>query len=297
MQPTSVAIIGAGLDLGAGRRGVDMGPSAIRYAGLVDRIRSLGLDVADLGDVGVAVPEAVEPGDEQARFLPEILRTCEQVADLVEENAGAGRLPLVLGGDHSVALGTLEGMARLRGAGGVLWVDAHADMNTPETSPTGNVHGMPLAAALGLGGPAFERPRWPRPAVVRAALVGVRSVDSGGERDLIRSVGVKVFTMADVDKMGVEHAIRESLEYLAGSRFVHLSLDMDSIDPEAAPGVGTPVRGGLSYREAHLAMELVAESGVDSLEVVEVNPILDRENETGKLAVELVASALGARIL
>jgi arginase len=297
VQPTSVAIIGAGLDLGAGRRGVDMGPSAIRYAGLVDRIRSLGLEVADLGDVGVAVPEAVEAGDEQARFLPEILRTCEHVADLVSDSVEAGRLPLVLGGDHSVALGTLEGMARVRGAGGVLWVDAHADMNTPETSPSGNVHGMPLAAALGLGGAMFERPGWPTPAVERAALVGVRSVDSGGERDLIRSAGVKVFTMADVDRMGVEHAIRESLEYLAGSRFVHLSLDMDSIDPEAAPGVGTPVRGGLSYREAHLAMELVAESGVDSLEVVEVNPILDRENETGKLAVELVASALGARIM
>src|SRR5439155_15673612 len=221
VQPTSFAILGAGLDLGAGRRGVDMGPSAIRYAGLFDRIRSLGLEVADLGDVGVAVPEAVEAGDEQARFLPEILRTCEHVADLVSECAAAGRLPLVLGGDHSVALGTLEGMARERGAGGVLWVDAHADMNTPETSPSGNVHGMPLAAALGLAGPLFERPGWPSPAVERAVLVGVRSVDSG-ERDLIRSAGVKAFTMADVDKMGVEHVMRESLAYLDGSRFVHL---------------------------------------------------------------------------
>jgi arginase len=187
-------------------------------------------------------------------------------------------------------------VARVRGAGGVIWVDAHADMNTPETSPTGNVHGMPLAAALGRAGPMFGRPRWPSPAVERAALIGVRSVDQG-ERELIHDAGVKVFTMADVDRVGVERAMSEALEYLDGSRFVHLSLDMDSIDPDAAPGVGTPVRGGLSYREAHLAMELVAESGIDSLEVVEVNPILDRENETGKLAVELVASALGARIL
>jgi arginase len=274
-----------------------MGPSAIRYAGLVDRIRSLGLEVSDLGDVGVAVPEAVAAGDERARFLPQILETCEHVAELVADAATEGRIPLVLGGDHSIALGSLAGMARVRGVGGVLWVDAHADMNTPETSPSGNVHGMPLAAALGLADSWFERPAWPIPAVERAALVGVRSVDVG-ERELIRSLGIKVFTMADIDKLGIEHVLRESLEYLAGSRFVHVSLDLDAVDPDAAPGVGTPVRGGLSYREAHLAMELIAESELmDSLDVVEVNPILDRENETGKLAVELVASALGARIL
>jgi arginase len=297
VEARTVAIIGAGLDLGAGRRGVDMGPSAIRYAGLADRIRSLGFGVVDLGDAGTAVPEAVAYGDERARFLPEILATCAHVADLVANATGAGQLPLVLGGDHSVALGTLGGMARAHGAGAVLWVDAHADMNTPETSPSGNVHGMPLAASLGLAGPRFEKVEWPVPSVKRAAIVGVRSVDRG-ERELLRTVGVKVFTMADVDKLGIEHVMRESLEHLAGAPFVHISLDLDAVDPEAAPGVGTPVRGGLSYREAHLAMELIAESEqADSMEVVEVNPILDRENETGKLAVELVASALGARIL
>ena len=297
MEDRSVAIIGAGLDLGAGRRGVDMGPSAIRYAGLADRIRSLGFEVHDLGDVGTAVPEAVAPGDERARFLPEILETCAHVADLVEEATSDGRLPLVLGGDHSVALGSLGGMASAHGPGTVLWIDAHADMNTPETSPSGNVHGMPLAAALGLGGSLFADVRFPLPAVDRAAIVAVRSVDQG-ERELLRSVGVKVFTMTDVDRLGIEPVVHESLAHLAGAPFVHISLDLDAIDPEAAPGVGTPVRGGLSYREAHLAMELVAESGLAaSMDVVEVNPILDRENETGKLAVELVASALGARIL
>jgi arginase len=297
VEARTVAIIGAGLDLGAGRRGVDMGPSAIRYAGLADRIRSLGFGVLDLGDVGTAVPEAVAYGDERARFLPQILATCAHVATLVAEATEAGRLPLVLGGDHSVALGTLGGMARAHGAGAVLWVDAHADMNRPDTSPSGNVHGMPLAASLGFGGPLFADVEWPVPSVERAAIVAVRSVDQG-ERELLRSVGVKVFTMTDVDRLGIEPVMRESLDHLAGSRFVHISLDLDAVDPEAAPGVGTPVRGGLSYREAHLAMELVAESGLaDSMEVVEVNPILDRENETGKLAVELVASALGARIL
>jgi arginase len=207
-------------------------------------------------------------------------------------------LPLVLGGDHSIALGTLGGLARLRGPGGVLWIDAHADLNRPETSPSGNVHGMALAAALGLGGERFDG-RWPLPAAeaARVALVGVRALDAG-ERELLGSLDARVYTMSDVDRLGVERAVRESLAHVAGPGFVHVSLDMDALDPDVAPGVGTPVRGGLSYREAHLALELVAESGLaDALEVVEVNPILDRENETGRLAVELVASALGARIL
>jgi arginase len=208
-------------------------------------------------------------------------------------------LPLVLGGDHSVALGTLGGLARAAGPGGVIWLDAHGDLNRPETSPTGNVHGMVLAAALGLGGRAFESDAWPIPAVEpsRVALVGVRSLDPS-EREVLHELGARIYTMSDVDRLGVERAIRESLEHVAGSGFVHVSLDMDVVDPEVAPGVGTPVRGGLSYREAHFALELVADSGLaGSLEVVEVNPILDRENATGRLAVELVASALGARIL
>ena len=208
-------------------------------------------------------------------------------------------LPLVLGGDHSVALGTLVGLAKRLGPGAVLWVDAHGDLNTPESSPTGNVHGMVLAAAMGLGGDAFAYDEWPLPAIepARVALVGVRSLDQG-EREMLRRLDARVFTMSEIDRIGIERAVRESLAHLAGASFVHVSLDMDVVDPAHAPGVGTPVRGGLSYREAHLAMELVAESGlVGSLEVVEVNPILDRENETAKLAVELVASALGARIL
>jgi arginase len=205
----------------------------------------------------------------------------------------------VLGGDHSVALGTLGGLARVRGPGGVLWLDAHGDLNRPETSPSGNVHGMPLAAAMGLAGPDFASDDYTLPAVDpgRVALVGVRSLDPG-ERELLAGLDARVFTMSDLDRIGVEAAIREALDHVAGAGFVHVSLDMDVVDPEVAPGVGTPVRGGLSYREAHLAMELVAEFGVaGSLEVVEVNPILDRENQTAKLAVELVASALGARIL
>jgi arginase len=233
------------------------------------------------------------------RYLPQIKATCERIAELVAGAVGDGHFPLVLGGDHSVALGTLGGLARASGPGGVLWLDAHGDLNRPETSPSGNVHGMPLAAALGLAGAAFESDVYPLPAVEpsRVALVGVRSLDPG-ERELLAELDARVFTMSDVDRVGVQAAMGEALEHVAGDGFVHLSLDMDVLDPEVAPGVGTPVRGGLSYREAHLAMELTAEAGiVGSLEVVEVNPILDRENETAKLAVELVASALGARIL
>jgi arginase len=293
-----VAIIGAGLDLGAGRRGVDMGPSAIRYAGLDERLRRIGRDVVDRGDVGVAVPEAVDLFDARARYLPQILETSAHVADLVEQVRKEGSVPLVLGGDHSIAMGTLGGMARAGGApGGVLWVDAHGDLNTPNTSSSGNVHGMPLAAALGHGGPLFEQAEFPLPSVERVAMVGLRDVDQP-EREVLRTLDGLIFTMSDLDKIGMETAIRESLEFLSGAPWVHLSFDMDAVDPEYAPGVGTPVRGGLSYREAHLALELLAESSLlDSLEIVEVNPILDRENETGKLAVELAASALGARIL
>jgi arginase len=292
-----VAVIGAGLDLGAGRRGVDMGPSAIRYAGLDTRIRELGRDVTDFGDVRGPVPEATEVGDTQARYLAPIMQACERVANLVARVDGEGFVPLVLGGDHSVAMGTLGGMAASRGPGAVLWIDAHGDLNRPGTSPSGNVHGMPLAAALGVAGEAFATDEFPLPAVTEAVLVGIRALDSG-ERALIRELGLHVYTMSELDERGVQACVREALEHLEGSAFVHVSLDLDAVDPMFAPGVGTPVRGGLSYREAHLALELVAQSGLlDSLDVVEVNPILDRENETGTLAVELVASALGARIL
>ena len=300
MTAKQVAIIGAALDLGSGRRGVDMGPSAIRYAGIEERLTGLGYTCLDWGNVETAVLEATTVDDERARYLPEIKAACEHVARLVEQALEQGQLPLVLGGDHSVALGTLGGLARSHGStGGVLWIDAHADLNTPATSPSGNVHGMPLAAALGMAGELFESDGWTLPAVTaeRVALVGVRSLDDG-ERRRIRDLGVKIYTMSDVDRIGIERAIRESLAHIRGPGFVHVSLDMDALDPEVAPGVGTPVRGGLSYREAHLALELVAESGLaGSIEVVEVNPILDRENATAQLAVELVASALGKTIL
>jgi len=293
-------VIGAPLDLGAGRRGVDMGPSAIRYAGLDKRLaEKLGVRVSDAGNVISPVVETTEMGDTNARYLRQILDLCDRLSALVAEAAGRGALPLILGGDHSVALGSLVGMAKVRGAGGVVWIDAHGDLNTPATSPSGNVHGMVLAAALGRAGDSFKRDGWPLPAVEagKLALVGVRSLDDG-ERELLGKLDAKVFTMSEIDRIGVEPCMREAIAHAAGAAFLHVSFDMDVVDPDYAPGVGTPVRGGLSYREAHLAMETVAESGlIDSMDVVEVNPILDRENATGQLAVELVASALGARIL
>lgn len=294
-----MAVIGAAIDLGQERRGVDMGPSAIRYAGLDERLTGLGYAVRDLGNVAAEVQEALELEDPRARFLPQIMRTCARLAELVATASRDGAIPLVLGGDHSVALGTLGGLAAHSGPGGLIWIDAHADANTPETSPSGNVHGMSLAAALGLAGEAFATEAWPLASVdpARVALIGVREVDPQ-EPVLLREAGVRVFTMSEVDRIGIERAVREALDRVAGPGFVHLSLDMDALDPEVAPGVGTPVRGGLTYREAHLALELVAESGlIGSLEVVEVNPILDRANTTALTAVELVASALGKRIL
>ena len=301
MPARTVAIIGAALDLGQGRRGVDMGPSALRYADLEERLVSLGYDVRDLGNVQTAEPEATAVHDETARYLPEILAACAQVAVLVREAVGAGSLPLVLGGDHSVALGTLGGLAVAHGRpGGVLWLDAHGDLNVPATSPTGNVHGMPLAAALGLASDRFASDVWTLPAVDerRVAIVGARSFDPA-ERELLRGhAGIRVFTMSEIDRIGIERAMHEALDHVSGPGFVHVSFDPDVLDPEVAPGVGTPVPGGLTYREAHLALELVSESGyAGSLEVVEVNPILDRENLTARTAVELLASALGKTII
>ena len=295
---SKIAILGAPLDLGAARRGVDMGPSAMRYAGLEEHLERLGLEVVDLGNVTAELPEIADMSDTHARYLPEILAACAQIASRVEEIAQDGRMPIVLGGDHSIAMGTLAGLHAAYGQGGVLWIDAHGDLNRPETSPSGNVHGMPLAAALGACGfqlDGFEGPPWVDPS--RVALVGIRSLDPG-EKELVKDLGLAVFTIADVDRRGVSGVMREAIDVVRGPGFVHLSLDVDVCDPEIAPGVGTPVRGGLSYREAHLAMELIADAGIlTSLEVVEVNPILDHADETGILAVELVASALGSRIL
>jgi arginase len=289
-------IIGAALDLGAGRRGVDMGPSAIRYAGLEERLVALGIDCVDRGNVLTAVAEATAAQNPRARFLPEILATCERIAAIVGEALDGGRVPIVLGGDHSIALGTLAGLASRRGPGAVLWFDAHCDLNTPETTPSGNVHGMPLAATLGRGGSSFDGAALTLPAVHTSSveIIGARVTDPG-ERALIRELGLPVHTMSEIDRRGIEAVVGEALERVAGASFVHVSLDMDSLDPDDAPGVGTPVRGGLTYREAHLAMELIAESGLlTSFEIVEVNPILDRQNATAALAVELAASAFGA---
>jgi arginase len=298
VAPTRVAIIGAALDLGAGRRGVDMGPSAIRYAGLRDRLVRAGMEVEDRGNVRAPLAETQVAGHERARFLDEILETCEAISAEVELARNEELVPLVLGGDHSIAIGTLSGLAA-GGPGGVLWLDAHGDLNTPETTPSGNVHGMPLAAVLGLCGSEFSRDGLRLPAVdpQRVALVGVRSLDPG-ERAVVRELDLAVYTISDLDRRGVEPVMEEALARIAGGSFMHVSVDLDVVDPEVAPGVGDPVRGGLSYREAHLALELVADAGIlDSLELVEVNPIRDHENTTAALAVGLAASALGVRIL
>lgn len=293
-----VAILGAPLDLGQSRRGVDMGPSAIRYSGLAEKLRSIGCVVSDHGNASTEIPEIARELDESARYLPAILASCAQIARGVAGAAKQGALPLVLGGDHSIAMGTLAGLCSVHGPGAVLWIDAHGDLNRPGTSPSGNVHGMPLAAALGECGfdiEGFEPAPWVDPS--RVAIVGVRDLDPG-ERAIVKEKNLCVLTMADIDRRGLASVMQEALVVVDGDNFVHLSLDVDVCDPEIAPGVGTPVRGGLSYREAHLAMELLAEARVlTSIEVVEVNPILDHANSTGDLAVDLVASALGATIL
>jgi len=300
----AVAIVGAPLDLGAGRRGVDMGPSAIRTAGLNARLAALGYAVDDLGNVGVEQQESSKPGPASARFLPAIAATCADLAVRVAKAAGQGKIPLVLGGDHSIAVGTFSGMAeawKKRGRRlGIIWVDAHTDMNTPGTSPSGNVHGMPLACLVGTGPKALTHLfGWaPKVSPGNVVLIGIRDVDLD-ERPLVRRSGVRVFTMRDIDERGMKAVMHEALAVAGdGTDGIHLSLDMDGVDPREAPGVGTPVRGGISYREAHLAMEIVCDSRLlKSMEVVEVNPILDEANRTALLAVELVMSAMGKRIL
>jgi len=301
---TTVAIIGAPLDLGAGRRGVDMGPSALRVAGLYAKLESLGLTVEDLGNVHVVQAESRQVGDASARYLDPIASTCRDLARYVEKAAGGGALPLVLGGDHSVAVGTVSGMARhfkrKKQKVGVIWIDAHSDMNTPGTSPSGNVHGMPLACLLGRGPKELTHlyAYAPKVEARNVVLVGIRDVDET-ERKMVREAGVTVFTMRDIDERGMRAVMAQAIELAGdGTAGIHLSLDMDGVDPQEAPGVGTPVRGGLSYREAHLAMEMVCDSKrLCSMEVVEVNPVLDTANRTGLLGVELVMSAMGKRIL
>ncbi len=292
------------MDLGAGRRGVDMGPSALRLAGLNEKLTSLGYEVRDLGNVVVDQPETSPVGTPEARYLSQIAHTCERLAAMVTKAADAGQVPVVLGGDHSVAVGTVSGMARhfrtRQARMGLIWIDAHADMNTPATSPSGNVHGMPLACCIGLGPKELTHIGGDAPQVdpTSVVLIGLRSVDDI-ERFNVRGAGVHPFTMRDIDERGLPSVVREALDIVtAGTAGFHLSFDMDAVDPREAPGVGTPVRGGITYREAHLAMELICDSGqMTSLEVVEVNPVLDEANRTALLAVELITSALGKRIL
>jgi arginase len=304
MRQSHIAIVGAPMDLGAGRRGVDMGPSALRVAGLNEKLASLGYEVQDLGNIIVDQPENLPVGPTNARYLPQIAHTCTRLATMVEQVAEEGRVPLVLGGDHSVAMGTVTGMSRhFRKSGekmGLLWIDAHADMNTPESSPSGNVHGMPLACIIGLGPQELVCLGGYTPKVdpANVAIIGLRSVDEV-ERLNVRSTGVHAFTMRDIDERGLRSVMQEAIGSASnGTAGFHLSFDMDVLDPQEAPGVGTPVRGGITYREAHLAMETICDCGqMCSMEVVEVNPVIDEVNRTALLAVELIMSAMGKRIL
>jgi arginase len=304
MHPSRISIIGAPLDLGQDRRGVDMGPSALRVANLNKRLTSIGYEVEDLGNVPVEQVESLPEGPARAKYLPQIAATCRKLAAQVEKTLENGRTPVVLGGDHSIAIGTVAGVANCyrqrRQKIGLLWIDAHPDMNTPETSPSGNVHGMPLACCVGMGPRELTELLGPAPMVdpARVAVVGLRDVDVL-EKPHVRESGVKAFTMRHIDERGLravmEDALRIVSEETAG---FHLSFDMDFVDPSDAPGVGTPVRGGATYREAHLAMEMICDCNeMISMEVVEVNPVIDEVNRTADLAVELIMSAMGKRIL
>ena len=305
-QPTRrIRIIGVPLDLGASRRGVDMGPSAVRVAGLEARLEALGHQVTDGGNIRVEIAETQPAGNENARFLKQIAETCTRTAEAVVKTLEEGMTPLLLGGDHSLAAGSISGVAhfcrRQNQQIGVLWLDAHSDINTPESSPSGNVHGMPLAALLGLGPEPLANifGYAPKIAPENTVLIGLRDIDAG-ERDNLRRAGVtEVYTMRDIDERGMRAVMEEALRAAGrGTAGYHVSLDMDWIDPEDAPGVGTPVRGGATYREAHLAMEIIADHGrLLSFEIVEVNPVIDEHNRTADLAVELACSAFGKKIL
>lgn len=293
----TVHIVGVPMDLGAGRRGVDMGPYAIRYAGLERDLLEMGFEVRDHDNIAVRGPEGRDSGDPRARFATHIEDACMSLRNRVADIVRSGGFPLVLGGDHSIAMGSVAGLFDAAGDAGVLWVDAHGDINTPATSPSGNVHGMPVATLLGqttLGSRLGWDTRRVKPE--RVVLFGTRTLDPG-ERVTIRELGVRMYTMSEIDQRGLSTVVAEVIERLSGPGGIHISLDMDAVDPLEAPGVGTPWPGGLTYREAHLAMELLAATGqVSSMEVAEVNPIHDHENRTAKLAEELILSALGRTI-
>ncbi len=298
-----VSIIGFPIDLGAGRRGVDMGPSALRIAGLQSKLEKLGYTVKDNGDIKIEIMERQKIQNPKLKYLNEILKTSKTLAAKVEKVLANGEFPLCLGGDHSMALGTIAGIAahckknKLRL--GVIWIDAHTDMNTEETSPSGNIHGMPLAASLGIGNSKLVDLYGIAPKLKpeNCALIGIRSIDEA-EKLNIKKLKIPVTTMADIDKTGVYRIIVKTLKHFQKNvDHIHVSFDVDSVDPTVAPGVGTPVAGGLSYREAHLIMETIAECGcMSSLEITEVNPIIDHENKTAVFTADLIASSMGQRI-
>jgi len=294
-----IGLLGVPMDLGADRRGVDMGPSAIRYAGLSDKLRALGHEVTDLGSVHVSEAEVGHPGNPRLKYLDQIVAAIRETATIVEEQLSQGNASIILGGDHSIALGSISGAANALGKVGVIWMDAHGDFNTSETTPSGNIHGMILAALAGYGAPELVNATGQGPHVDpgHIVIIGARDLDEG-ERVLLREAGVHVRTMTDIDRRGMDDITREAIALATtGTVALHVSFDMDVMDPSEAPGVGTAVPGGITYREAHLAMELIAESGkLRSLDLVEVNPILDRENRSAILATELALSAFGKRI-
>lgn len=298
-----VRLLGVPMDLGAGRRGVDMGPSALRYAGLDQKVQALGHTWEDGGDVSVPIPERRDR-DQKPRFLKEITRVCQRLAHRVEHTLAEGSMPLVIGGDHSMAIGTITGVAshfrKKDEKVGLIWVDAHADMNVPETSPSGNIHGMPLSSVLGYGAPELVELGGFSPKIDadNAVLIGIRSVDQG-ELDVVLRSGIHYFEMMKIDALGIGEVVRRAIEIAGrGTAGIHLSFDIDGVDPMFAPGVGTPVQGGLSMREAHLICEMMADSGkVVSMEFAEVNPIHDNANATGKLCRDLIASALGQKVI
>jgi len=299
-----IRIIGVPMDLGASRRGVDMGPSALRVAGLQARIKQLGHQVEDIGNISVKQPEEMSYGEKRAKYLAEIADACKDLAAMVEKSLEESMLPVVLGGDHSIAAGSLSGVAahfkKKDRKIGLIWLDAHGDINTPESSPSGNVHGMPLAAAMGYGAAELVELQGFKPKVEpqNISLVGIRDLDSQ-EKKLAKKSGVHVFTMRDIDERGMREVMSDALKYaMDDTDGISVSLDMDFVDPSDAPGVGTPVRGGVTYREAHLAMEMIADTeAMVSLEVVEINPVIDEHNRTALLGVELVLSGLGKKIL
>ncbi|NNJ09596.1 arginase [Chloroflexales bacterium ZM16-3] len=298
---SEIALIGVPIDLGAGRRGVDMGPSAMRYTGLQQRIAALGHTVRDLGNLAAPMIETgADLGpDERLRYLEPITDLCENLADTVAACVAHGQLPLILGGDHSISIGSVSGSARGRTLG-LIWIDAHADFNTAETTPSGNIHGMSMAVLSGRGHPRLTGMAGKTPAIrpEHIALVAARDIDPL-ERDALRGSGVHIFTMHEIDRRGMARVMDEAIAAISrDTDGYHVSFDLDVVDPREAPGVGTPVVGGISYREAHLAMELLSQAGgIRSLDLVEVNPILDEHNATAELAVEMALSALGKRIL